>query len=146
MGSQRQDLQEKPLLKSTYILQLSAYWPHQNFGGSLDEVLCGWHWGALHITTPKNLSLIHMVSKKCLSVDQMEEGVVAAGLSGISLVSLVMANSVIRHECYYHPQAIQCMSRQTFHECIYMYVHTQKKTSSHGKVKKLVSEMKQMFK
>lgn len=48
-----------------------------------------------HITTPKNLSLIHMVSKKCLSVDQMRPGGVAAGLSGISLV---MANSVNCHD------------------------------------------------
>ncbi len=83
-----------------------------------------------HITTPKNLSLIHMVSKKCLSVDQMGgAGGVAAGLSGISLISLVMANSVICHECYYHPQAIECMSKQNLHEYICMYIYILKKNS-----------------
>ncbi len=63
----------------------------------------------------------------------------AAGLSGISLV---MANSVICHECYYHPQAIECMSKQNLHEyiCMYIYIYS-KKILFKWESKKLVSEM-----
>jgi len=127
VASQRQNLQEKShSWEQVLILRLSANWPTKTLGG-----LSGWGtlWVALRNPPPKK-SLIdsHGVWEVFVS---RSNGVGGGCWSpwNLSNLSLVMANSVICHECY--RQFIQCMmSRQNLHECMYMYVYNWKKFSS----------------